>query len=92
MRTIQSCNKRDPFDSDERYLCSAKVAVDGYKERCEELIEGRNLNIDHKRKRQIFEFLDMLARNGVFDTTKLTCTPLAWAETDPTAVYRVNIR
>ena len=76
----------------ERNLCSAKVAVDGYKERCEELIEGRNLNIDHERKRQIFEFLDMLARKGVFDTTKLTCTPLAWAETDPTAVYRVNIR
>ncbi|MCM3901898.1 MAG: hypothetical protein ND866_09350, partial [Pyrinomonadaceae bacterium] len=66
--------------------------VDGYKERCEELLEGRNLNIDHKRKRQIFGFLDMLARNGVFDTTKLTCTPLVWAETDPTAVYRINIR
>jgi hypothetical protein len=87
-----SCNIRDPFDSDERYLCSAKVAVDGYKERCEELIEGRNLNIDQKRKRQIFEFLDMLARNRVFDTTKLICTPLVWAETDPSAVYRVNIR
>ena len=82
-----SCNKRDPFDSHERNLCSAKVAVDGYKERCEELIEGRNLNIDHKRKRQIFEFLDMLARKGVCDTTKLTCTRLTWAETDPTAVY-----
>jgi len=87
-----SCNKRDPFDSNERYLCSAKVAVDGYKERCEELLEGRDLNIDHKRKRQIFEFLDMLARNGVFDTTKLTCTQLVWAETDPTAAYKVNIR
>ena len=83
-----SCNKRDPFDSHERNLCSAKVAVDGYKERCEELLEGRNLNIDHKRKRQIFEFLDRLARNGVFDTTKLTCTPLPWAETDPTSVYK----
>ena len=83
-----SCNRRDPFDSNERYLCSAKVAVDGYKERCEELLEGRNLNIDHKRKRQIFEFLDRLARNGVFDTTKLTCTPLTWAETDPTLDYR----
>ena len=87
-----SCNGRDPFPSDERNLCSAKVAADGYKERCEELLEGRNLNIDHKRKRQIFEFLDMLARNGAFDTTRLTCTPLPWAETDPTAVYRVNIR
>ena len=86
------CNKRDPLDPTERYLCSAKVAVDGYKERCEELIEGRNLNIDHKRKRQIFEFLDRLAKNGVFDTTKLTCTPLTWAETDPTLVYRVNVR
>ena len=86
------CNKRDRFDPTERYLCSAKVAVDGYKERCEELVEGRNLNIDHKRKRQIFEFLDRLAKNGVFDTTKLTCTPLTWAETDPTLVYRVNVR
>ena len=92
MRTIRSCNRRDPFVSDERDLCSAQVAVDGYKERCEELIEGRNLNIDHKRKKQIYEFLDMLARNGVFDTTKLTCTPLAWAETDSTAAYRVNMR
>jgi len=73
------CNKRDPFDSGERYLCSAQVAVEGYKERCEELIEGRNLNIDRKRKKQIFEFLDMLARNGVFDTTKLTCIPVVWA-------------
>ena len=87
-----SCNIRDPFDLGERYLCSANVAVDGYKERCEELIEGRNLDIDHKRKRQIFEFLDMLARNGAFDTTKLTCTPLVWAETDPTAVSKVNTR
>ena len=86
-----ACHKRDPFDSDERYLCSAKEAVAGYKERCEELLEGRHLNIDHKRKRQIFEFLDMLARNGVFDTTKLTCTPVTWAETDPAAVYRINI-
>ena len=75
-----TCHRRDPFDSHERHLCSAKVAVDGYKERCEALIQGRNLTIDLKRKRQIFEFLDMLARNGVFDTTKLTCTPLPWAE------------
>ena len=73
------CNKRDPFDSDERYLCSAQVAVDGYKERCEELLEGRNLNVDHQRKYQIFAFLDKLARSGVFDTTKLTCTPVVWA-------------
>jgi len=87
-----ACHKRDPFDSDERYLCSVKVAVEGYKERCGELLEGRHLSIDHKRKKQIFEFLDMLARKGVFDTTKLTCTPVPWAETDPTAVYRINIR
>jgi len=87
-----SCNRRDPFDSGERNLCSAKVAVDGYKERCAELMEGRNLNIDHQRKRQIFAFLDRLARSGVFNTTKLTCTPLVWAETDPAAIYRVNIR
>jgi len=75
-----TCHRRDPFDSHERHLCSAKVAVDGYKERCEALIQGRNLTIDLKRKRQIFEFLDMLARRRVFNTTKLTCTPLPWAE------------
>jgi len=75
-----TCHRRDPFDSHERHLCSAKVAVDGYKERCEALIQGRNLTIDLKRKRQIFEFLDMLARKRVFNTTKLTCTPLPWAE------------
>jgi hypothetical protein len=80
------CNKRDPFDSGERYLCSAQVAVEGYKERCDELVEGRNLSIDLKRKRQIFEFLDMLARRKVFDTTKLTCTPLPWAETGSPAL------
>lgn len=86
------CNRRDPFDSDERHLCSAKVAVDGYKERCGALIKGRSLNIDHKRKRQIYEFMDRLARKRVFDTTKLTCTPLPWAETDPTAVGGVSLR
>jgi len=75
-----TCHRRDPFDSHERHLCSAKVAVDGYKERCEALMQGRNLTIDLKRKRQIFEFLDMLARKRVFNTTKLTCTPLPWAE------------
>jgi hypothetical protein len=75
-----TCHRRDPFDSHERHLCSAKVAVDGYKERCEALMQGRNLTIDLKRKRQIFEFLDMLARRRVFNTTKLTCTPLPWAE------------
>jgi hypothetical protein len=26
-----------------------------------------------------------LAKKGVFDTTRLTCTPLPWAETDSTA-------
>ena len=80
------CNARDPFNPNERNLCSSKVAADEYKERCETLLRGRNLNIDRERKRQIFEFVDMLARNAVFDTTRLTCIPLPWAETDPTAV------
>jgi hypothetical protein len=62
------------------------VAADEYKERCENLLRGRNLKIDRERKRQIFEFVDMLARSAVFDTTRLTCIPLPWAETDPTAV------
>jgi hypothetical protein len=87
-----TCNRRDPFDSSERHLCSAKVAVDGYKERCGDLMKGRSLNIDHKRKRQIFEFLDRLARKGVFDTTKLTCTPLPWAETSSTTTGRASVR
>jgi hypothetical protein len=77
-----SCNRRDPFDSNERHLCSAKVAVNEYKERCGDLIKGRSLNIDHERKKQIYEFLDRLAGRHVFDTTKLTCTPLPWAETN----------
>ena len=80
------CNARDPFNPNERNLCSSKVAADEYKERCENLLRGRNLKIDRERKRQIFEFVDMLARSAVFDTTRLTCIPLPWAETDPTVV------
>jgi hypothetical protein len=81
-----TCNARDPFNPSERNLCSSKVAVDEYKERCEYLLRGRNLNIDPERKRQIFEFIDTLARNAVFNTTRLTCIALPWAETDPTAI------
>ena len=55
-----------------------------YKERCGELTKGRDLDIDDERKKQIYEFLDRLAKNGVFDTTKLTCTPLTWAENEST--------
>ena len=77
-----SCNRRDPFDWQERHLCSAKVAVEEYKERCGDLLKGRRLNIDRVRKKQIYGFLDRLAGRHVFDTTKLTCTPLPWAETN----------
>lgn len=83
--TDPRCNARDPFNPNQRNLCSSKEAAEEYKERCGNLVKGRNLNIDHQRKRQIFEFIDMLARNGVFDTTRLTCIRLPWAETDPTA-------
>ena len=76
------CNRRDPFDSRERDLCSAEMVVNEYKARCGELTKGRGLNIDEERKKRIYEFIDGLARQGVFDTTKLTCTPLTWAETD----------
>lgn len=79
------CNRRDPFDSRERDLCSAEMVVSEYKARCGELTKGRGLNIDEKRKKQIYEFIDGLARQGVFDTTKLTCTPVTWAETHSTA-------
>jgi|GEM_PF-2104998 hypothetical protein len=80
-----ACNKRDPFDPSERDLCSTKVAVHEYKERCGILARGRDLNIDRERKKQIYEFIDRLAKNRVFDTTRLTCTPLTWAESDMTA-------
>ena len=86
------CRKRDPLVPGERDLCAAKVAVNEYKERCGELTKGRNLDIDDERKKQIYEFIDGLARRGVFDTTKLTCTVLPWAETDSNADCEVKIR
>jgi len=81
----RGCHRRDPFNSGERDLCTPKVAVNEYKERCERLTRGRNLDLDQERKKQIYEFIDGLAKRGVFDTTSLTCTPLPWAETDSTA-------
>ena len=79
------CHRRDPFDPSERDLCSRKVTVNEYKERCERLTSGRNLDINQERKKQIYEFIDGLAKRGVFDTTRLTCTALPWAETDSTS-------
>src|SRR6185369_4543879 len=79
------CRRRDPFDPSERDLCSRKVTVNEYKERCERLTSGRNLDINQERKKQIYEFIDGLAKRGVFDTTRLTCTALPWAETDSTS-------
>jgi hypothetical protein len=81
------CNLRDPYDPSERDLCSAQVAVNEYKERCGELTKGRDLDIDPERKKEIYEFIDRLASKGVFDTTKLTCTPLTWAETESTMAW-----
>ena len=78
------CNKRDPLVPGERDLCSAQEAVNEYEERCGKLTRGRNLNIDLEHKKQIYEFIENLARKGVFDTTRLTCTPLPWAETNLT--------
>src|SRR5688572_2321665 len=75
------CNKRDPFDPNERDLCGTQVAVNEYKARCEELAKGRDLDIDGGRKKKIYEYLDQLALRGVFETTRLTCTPITWAET-----------
>ena len=79
------CHKDDPFVSSERDLCGSQVAVNEYKERCGLLTKGRDLDIDPERKKQIYEFIDGLAKEGVFDTTRLTCTPLPWAEADSTA-------
>ena len=84
------CNKRDPLVPGERDLCGPKVAVNEYEERCGRLTRGRNLSIDDERKKRVYKFIESLARKGVFDTTRLTCTPLPWAETDPTAVYRMK--
>ena len=86
------CNKRDPLVPGERDLCGTQVAVNEYKSRCAELTKGRNLSIDEERKKQIYEYLDSLASRGVFDTTKLTCTPLPWAETVSPAGGGVKIR
>jgi len=81
----RTCNRRDPFDPKERDLCPAEQAVKEYKERCGDLTRGRDLDIDEERKKQVYEFIDTLARSRVFDTTRLTCTPLTWAESDSTA-------
>ena len=86
------CNKRDPLVPGERDLCSAQVAINEYEERCGELTKGRNLKIDDERKKQIYEFIESLARRRVFDTTRLTCTPLPWAATASTAACGVNTR
>jgi hypothetical protein len=61
-------------------LCDAQVAVMEYKDRCGELTKGRDLDIDDERKKVVYEYLDKLAGDGVFDTTKLTCTLMPWAE------------
>jgi hypothetical protein len=86
------CNKRDPLVPGERDLCSAQEAVNEYEERCGKLTKGRNLNIDLERKKQVYEFIESLARRGVFDTTRLTCTPLPWAENDSTATRGADLR
>lgn len=86
------CNKHDPLVPGERDLCDARVAVREYKERCGALTKGRHLNIDDQRKKQVYEFIDTLAGKGVFDTTKLTCTTLTWAETDSTDACGVKVR
>jgi len=80
-----ACNRNDPNGSDEDDLCSTEVAVNEYKARCGVLTKGRNLNIDEDRKTEIYEFIDRLAKGGVFDTTRLTCTPITWADRDLTS-------
>jgi len=86
------CNRRDPLVPGERDLCGARVAVNEYEERCGRLTKGRNLKIDAERKKRIYAFIESLERKGVFDTTRLTCTPLPWAETDPAAAGAAGLR
>ena len=80
-----ACNLHDPHGSGETDLCSAQAAVKEYKDRCGVLTDGRGLDIDPERKKQVDGFADLLSKNGVFDTTRLTCTPLPWAEPQATA-------
>lgn len=86
------CSKRDPLVPGEGDLCEAQVAVMEYKDRCGELTRGRDLDIDEERKKVVYAFLDKLAGEGVFDTTKLTCTLMPWAETESALGCGVQIR
>ena len=86
------CSKWDPLVPGEGDLCDARVAVTEYKERCEDLTRGRGLDIDTERKKAVYDYLDRLARNGVFDTTKLTCTLMPWAETEPGSGCGAKVR
>jgi hypothetical protein len=86
------CNKRDPLVRGERDLCDTQVAVKEYKDRCGRLTRGRDLDIDEERKKEIYAFLDGLASRGIFDTTRLTCTRLTWAETESNDACGINIR
>jgi len=86
------CRKRDPLVPGEGDLCDAQVAVMEYKDRCGELTKGRDLDIDDERKKVVYEYLDKLARDGVFDTTKLTCTLMPWAETEPASGCGAQLR
>ena len=86
------CSKRDPLVPGEGDLCEARVAVAEYKERCAELTRGRGLDIDDDRKKEVYDYLDRLAGNGVFDTTKLTCTLMPWAETEAGSGCGVKVR
>ena len=86
------CNKRDPLVPGEGELCDARVAVMEYKDRCAELTKGRSLEIDEARKKEVYEYLDRLAEDGVFDTTRLTCTVMPWAEIESAPACGVKIR
>jgi len=86
------CKRRDPFVAGETDLCDSQVAVHEYKERCGELTKGRDLDLDADRRKQVYEFIDRLARNGVFDTTRLTCTSMPWAEAESTTICGASIR
>ena len=87
-----ACNKRDPFVPGEGDLCPASVAVAEYKDRCGVLTKGRGLDIDEERTREVFAFANRMASSGVFDTTRLTCVLLSWAEVESTPSCEVKTR
>jgi len=75
-----SCHLCDTNDQSNCNICDPSQAVMEYKDRCDRLVRGRNLNLDPERRRVIGEFADRLKREGVFSSDRFTCIQPPWAE------------